>query len=231
MIDPSPNAQKFLKLAAVCSFLGALTTALLIFLPGTPAPDFASQVQLHENTLYLTKLWILFIHPQVNFIASLGIAYLLLNKYPLQIILGTLFLGIWAYTEMSQQALLIDTLNQMWRPSYLNAEDEAGRNMYQTLINGAYGISDSKYFLVIYGFGLGSLFYGLAFIQEAKLAKWIGYALIFIGVLSLSSFLRYYIGMSFLSPPVNWAYEWIYPYLQPAVRLGIGVWIFKKMAN
>ena len=115
----------------------------------------------------------------------------------------------------------------MWRPGYLGAEDEMGKNMYQTLITAASGISDSKYFLVIYGFGLGSLFYGLAFMQEANMAKWLGYALIFISVLSLSSFLRYYLGVSFLSPMVNWTYEWVYPYLQPAVRVGIGVWILK----
>ena len=108
------NAAGFLKVAAICSFLGALTTALLIFLPNPEAIDFESRTLLYQNKLYLGKLWILFVHPQVNIIASLGIAWLLFKRYPLQIILGTLFLLIWAYTEMSQQALLIDSLNQIW---------------------------------------------------------------------------------------------------------------------
>ena len=106
MPNHSPNALKFLKLAAICSFLGALTTALLIFLPNPEVTDFDSRVQLHRNSLYLTKLWILFLHPQVNFIASLGIVYLFFRKYPLQMILGTLFLGVWAYTEMSSTGTL-----------------------------------------------------------------------------------------------------------------------------
>ncbi len=225
------NFSKFLKVAAICSFLGATTTALLIFLPNPPAADFEAQALLHQNPLYLFKKWLLFLHPQVNFIASLGIGVLLFRKYPLSIILGTLFLFIWAYTEMSQQALLIDALNQLWRPSYVAATDEVAKNTFSTLIKAAEGISDSHYFLVIYGFGLGCLFYSFAFISEMGWEKWIGYALLFIGILSLLSFGRYYLGLDFLSPIVNWSYTWIYPYLQPAVRVAIGVWIFRQLPN
>lgn len=225
------NSKLFLKFAAICSFAGALTTALLIFLPNPEAVDFESRTLLYQNKLYLSKLWILFVHPQVNIIASLGIAYLLYKKYPFQIIMGTLFLLIWAYTEMSQQALLIDSLNQIWRPDYMAAQDEVSKNMFSTLINAANGISDSKYFLVIYGFGLGSLLYGLAFRQLAKLGRVIGYALIFIGLLSLMSFSRYYLSLNFFSPFVDWCYTWIYPYLQPLVRIAIGIWIFTEIRN
>ncbi|MDC6365568.1 MULTISPECIES: hypothetical protein [Flavobacteriaceae] len=221
--------KSFLKIAGICSVLGAVTTSLLIFLPNPVASDFESQTLLFENKLYLTKLWILFIHPQVNIIASLGIAYLLLRKYPAQMIIGSLFLLVWAYTEMSQQSLLIDTLNQIWRPNYVDAEGEIAKNMFKSLINAANGISDSKYFLVIYGFGLGSLLFGTALIQENGLARWIGASLLFIGILSLCSFIRYYLGVTFLNKPVNWAYEWVYSYLQPIVRIAIGIWIFKEI--
>ncbi|MEM7381167.1 MAG: hypothetical protein AAF361_08200 [Bacteroidota bacterium] len=230
-MDKSKNARIFLKIAAICSFLGALTTALLIFLPNPEAPDFESRVSLFENSRYMTKLWILFLHPQLNLIASLGVAYVLLKKYTWQIILGTLFLLVWSLTEMSQQALLIDTLNQIWRPAYAAAEGEVEKTAYETLIRAANGISDSKYFLVIYGFGLGSLLFGLAFIREQSLARWIGWALIFIGLLSLASFGRYYLGLGFLDSPVNFSYKFIYPYLQPLVRIAIGLWIFKIISN
>ena len=223
------NSKLFLKLAGICSILGAITTSLLIFLPNPIASDFEAQTLLFENKLYLTKLWILFIHPQVNIIASLGIAFLLFRKYPTQMIVGSLFLIVWAYTEMSQQSLLIDALNQIWRPNYVQAENELSKEMFRSLIHAANGISDSKYFLVIYAFGLGSLIYGTALIQEDGLGKWIGFSLLFIGILSLGSFVRYYLGVSSLNKPVNWLYEWIYSYLQPIVRIAIGIWIFKRM--
>lgn len=225
----SKNINLFLKATAICSFLGAITTTILIFVPSPTATDFESQVMLFKNSLYLSKLWVLFLHPQVNLLACLGIAYLLFRKYPLQIVFGTLFLFIWAYTEMSQQSLLIDALNQLWRPGYLEANNEASKKLYETLIKAASGISDSNYFLVIYGFGLGSLFFGLGFIWEEGLGKLLGYSLLFIGILSLASFIRYYLGITSLSPIVNWCYQWIYPYLQPLVRIGLGIWILNQV--
>lgn len=224
-MESSKNQVNLLRITAICSFLGALTTILLIFLPDPVAGDFESRAALYQNRLYLTKLWILFIHPQVNILASLGIAYLLFKKYPWQIIIGTLFLSIWAYTEMAQQSLMIDALNQIWRPGYLQAENETLKSEFSTLIKVAHGLSDSKYFLVIYGFGIGSLLYGVAFTGEFGLGRWIGFALIFIGILSLASFGRYYLEMNFLNGIVNWTYRWIYPLLQPLVRIGIGIWI------
>ena len=159
-MEYAKRLETFLKATAVCSFLGALTTALLIFLPNPEAGDFETRAALYKNALYTSKLWILFIHPQVNLLAASGIAYLLFRKYPLHIVFGTFFLLVWAYSEMSQQSLLIDTLNQIWRPGYVNADNEVSKNTFATLIRAATGISDSKYFLVIYGFGLGTLLYG-----------------------------------------------------------------------
>ncbi|MEL6659268.1 MAG: hypothetical protein AAFP77_04310 [Bacteroidota bacterium] len=221
------NSDHLIKFAAICSILGAITTALLLFLPRPTAADFESQLLLHDNSLYLARLWILFLHPQVNFIASLGIAYVLVRRFPARIIFGTFFLLVWAYTEMSQQSLLIDGLNQIWRPAYLAAQESADQNIYRTLITGTAGYSDSQYFLVIYGFGLGSLCYGLAFLSLGNWAKWLGGALVFIGLLSLAAFSRYYLGMNWLNWVVDSSYSYIYPYLQPLVRIGLGVWLWR----
>jgi hypothetical protein len=221
------NHKNTVKFAAFCSILGAITTILLIFLPSPVAVDFEAQAALHENALYMAKMWILFVHPQVNLIASLGLAVILIRNHPLKILLGTLFLCVWAYTEISQQALIIDALNGYWRPGYLGSEDYDRRVLYRTLIEGAGALSDSKYFLVIYGFGLGSLLFGLALKNSENFGKWIGYSLIFIGFLSLASFVRYYLGLGFLSPAVDFCYAWIYPYLQPAVRIAIAIWLIK----
>lgn len=226
MLNPS-SCKTFLKVAAICSLLGACTTALLIFLPQTPAPNFEAQLLLHKNPLYLTKLWILFLHPQFNLIASLGLGVLLLKHRPAAIAIGTCFLVCWAYTELRQQAYLIDALNQMWRPAYLAETDEAQRQVYQTLIQAISGINDSHYFVVIYAFGMGSLLFGWSMIQVPNWGKGLGWSLLFIGLLSLASFSRYYLGIDFLNPPVDFSYRWIYPYLQPLVRIGIAIWIYE----
>ncbi|MEP2668746.1 MAG: hypothetical protein ABJH04_07120 [Cyclobacteriaceae bacterium] len=222
------NKYMFLRLTAVCSLLGAITTALLIFLPNTTAVDDPTHALLSQDSLYMAKKWILFLHPQVNFIASLGVAYIFIRKFPLQILLGSLFLLIWCYTEMAQQAFVIDALNQIWRAEYLGA-DHNEKGTYHILFKVAGGLSDSYYFLLLYGFGLGTLLFALAFIQTSGLARWIGYVLVFIGVLSLLAFASYYLGLTALVDLVGWMYKWIYAWLQPAVRIAISVWLFNQI--
>jgi hypothetical protein len=223
------STTKFITFTAICSFLGALTTAFLIFVPSVNSQGLEAGAMLHSNTLYLSKLWVLFVHPQVNFIAFLGVAYLLYKKHQLLVILGTLGLSVWAYTEMSQQALLIDALNQFWRPGYLEATSSVDKEMYRTLIIGSSALSDSKYFLVIYSFGLGSLLFGFAFNSESGLGKLISASLIFIGVLSLGSFARFYLGLTQINEVVDWLYQQVYSYLQPAIRVVIGLWLLMKL--
>ena len=75
---------------------------------------------------------------------------------------------------------------------------------------------------------IGTFLFGLAFVREFGWVRWLGGSMIFIGILSLASFGRYYLGLGFLTPIVNWMYEWIYGYLQPAVRIGLGIWLLNS---
>lgn len=220
------NYRSFLILAGTCSLLGALTTGLLEFLPVSSASHAGNSLLLHKDSLYLARLWILFLHPQFNFIAALGIAVVLFRKSPALVLTGGFFLLVWAIAEMLQQALLIDALNQFWRPAYLGAADAMSRDIYLTLIKGTDALSDSQYFVVLYAFGLGTFFYGLALIRETGRIKWLGLAILFIGVLSLCAFLRYYLGIDWLASPVDWLYKWIHGYLQILVRVAMALYLF-----
>ena len=53
------------------------------------------------NKLYISKLWILFAHPQFNVFATLGIAILFIKKYPGLVMPGTLFILVWGIAEMA----------------------------------------------------------------------------------------------------------------------------------
>lgn len=220
--------NKFIKVAAACSIIGAITTALLIFLPSPEAKDFEAQVQLFNNKLYLSKLWVLFVHPQFNLIAALGIAAVLLKKYPEFIIPATLFISIWAYTEANQQAFMIDAVNQYWRPGYINAENEATKAAFYAQLIGAPAIRDSQYFLLLFGFGVGSFLFGLALIKEDKLGVILGVCYLFVSLVSLISFARYYLGFEAVAPLIDGFYNWLYPWLQPLVRMALGIWLWKK---
>lgn len=215
----------FFRLAAVCSCIGAATTAYLMLVPLPAASTVMEQALLSTNIIYLSKLWMLFFHPQFNFIAVLGCGLLLVRNASWQVLLATLFMATWSYTELSQQAFLIDALNQYWRPAYMSASSVSEKSSYDTILLAASGISDSQYFVVIYCFGMGSVFLGWAFLKSNRLGRFIGLASILIGIFSLMSFGSYYLKMSFLSPIIDIWYEYIYLYMQPILRLIIGWWL------
>lgn len=218
----------FLKIGAWAAFLSALTTATLMYGPNPPAPDgFDATQELHTSLLHLYKKWVLFFHPQFAFIAALAAGYYMIKRSPALVLIALFYLSVWSITEMSQQAYLIDALNQIWRPAYLAATPE-NKNLWHTLITGLGGISDSQYFVVVFCFGVGSIFMGAALIQERGQALPIGVINCVIGVMSLLAFASYYAGLSAASPLVQAWYNWLYGPLQVGVRLWFAWWLFKQ---
>jgi hypothetical protein len=205
-----------------------VTTAILVYGPdATAADDVVSQARLHADWLYLYKRWILFFHPQFAFIASIGIAFALFARRPVCIAAGLFYLLLWTVTEMTQQAFVIDALNQYWRGGLLGAADTTERAAYETLLKGFTGISDSQYFVLLFGFGIGTTFFGFAFLKTDALGNAIGGMLLFIGLLSLTSFAGYYAGLSAVTPFTSWVYTNIYGVIQTGVRIAIGVWLLR----
>lgn len=222
------NAQ-FAKVGAVCALLSAITTATLMY---GPDPDLAAgssfdQIQtLHSNALHLYKKWILFLHPQFAFLAALAAGTVLVQRSPTLSYIGLFYLAIWAITEMTQQAYLIDALNQIWRPAYL-ADSTNNKEVWRTMIIGLRGISDSQYFLLLFGFGVGSVLFGFAFLHQTGLGRPIGFINILIGVTSLLAFSLYYLGVTQIRPLIDVWYGWLYGPLQVGVRLLLAFWLWR----
>jgi len=220
------------RVAAIASLLSATTTATLIYGPDAKAaPDFAALAQLHENPLYLYKRWVLFFHPQFAFVASIGVAVALFRKSPVLVSIGIFYLAIWAITEITQQAYTIDALNQYWRPAYLGSESASDTAAYYAMLKGFDGISDSMYFVLLFGFGVGTFLFGLAFLPSKIIETCIGVALISIGTLSLTAFLGYYAGLSSITDITDWIYEYLYGVAQTGVRVALGVWLWHSAAR
>lgn len=218
----------FLKVGAWAAFLSAITTATLMYGPNATVPDgFDATQELYSNLLHLYKKWVLFFHPQFAFIAALSAGYFVIKRSPALVSIALFYLATWAITEMSQQAYLIDALNQIWRPAYLAAAAE-DRELWRTLITGLNGISDSQYFVVVFCFGAGSIFLGAALVQESGQARPIGAINCLIGVMSLVAFASYYAGLSAANPLVQGWYSWIYGPLQVGVRLWFAWWLFQQ---
>ena len=226
------KSERLIKLAAVCSAIGAITTLVLVLIQVPEAKSFDEKVLLHDNARYIGKLWIFFFHPQFNLIAALGVAVLLYKRKPEFVLPGFLFIGIWAITESAQHAFLIDAVNQYWREGYNKVTDESVKLAYYNNLIGAEAMGDSMYFLLLYAYGIGSSFMGLALLtenlRENRLAIIPGFGFIFFGVLSIVAFIDYYGGVRVVDPAVNFSFDWIYPFFQPVARGMLGVWLWKS---
>ncbi len=217
----------FFRMAAFASILSALTTSLLIFLPEPEAVDFSAKLALHSNQLYLLKKWILLFHPMFAYLAMTALAVHFFKTKAHLVVPGMFFGLIWAMTEMVQQAYTIVALNNHWRPSYQAATDESVKNAIFSQLNGFYPVWDSMYFLIIFGFGIASILFGIALFSGNKLAKLLAVISILIGLFSILNFVSDYLQVTNLLPLVNLWYEWFYPYLQPLWRILLSLWLWK----
>lgn len=224
-----PDYAGLYRIAAAASLLSVITTATLIYGPGVaPADGLEAQAQLSSNWLYLYKPWVLFFHPQFAFVAALGAAVALRARRPALVSIGLFYLAVWALTEMTQQAFIIDALNQYWRPGLLAAESEVEREAYRTLITGFAAITDSQYFVLLFGFGAGSVLLGLAFLASDRLGQAIGVVTIFLGLVSLIAFAGYYFAPAAgVKSVTGWVYANLYGPLQTGVRLALAIWLWR----
>jgi hypothetical protein len=220
--------DKLLRIAAICSVIGAVTTLVLALIPEPVAESFDKRVLLYKNGIYSAKHWIFFFHSQLNIIAVLGVTVFLVKRKPYLVLIGLLFFLVWGITECAQHAFLIDAVNQYWRPQYLSSTEEKMKTAVFAQLVGAEAVSDSMYFLLLYCFGIGSSLLGIALLRLDKLATFTSTGFIFFGVLSIVAFLNYYAGLTFLSAPVDFSFVWIYPVLQPVSRLSLGIWLWKQ---
>ena len=217
------------RLGAIASGLSAATTAILIYGPSAETlSDLSAQAAQHDDPLYLYKPWILFFHPQFAFLASLSAVVALFKRAPALTSFGLFYLAVWAITEMTQQAYTIDALNQFWRPAYLAAENPADEAAYFAMLKGFSGVSDSLYFVLLFGFGAGSVLLGAAFLSSDRFGALIGVTMILIGLLSLTAFAGYYTPLSPVTAVTGWIYQNFYGPVQTAVRLALAAWLWRE---
>lgn len=214
---------KFFRVAAGCSFLSALTTLLLIFLPDwfAPAPDFAARMaRVHEGA-YILRSWVYLLHPFLVFTAALGLALAVMRRTPVLAIAGLAGFLLWAFTEAGQQTLTLFAFDR-WRGAWA-AADENTRQVIR--INAAMydGLWDGMYALLLIGFALGNACLAAALLRTDRLGSITGAFMLMAFALTCVLFLGE-IGWRLLPEP---ALHWAYPAIQPLGRILIGLWLWR----
>jgi len=221
-------SREFFAFAALCSFASVATTLILIFGPTLyPSPEtLEDRIALLSNPGFQLRMWAYYVHPFVTFIAALGV-YVIAKRYDAGFaLLGVVFIGLWAFAEALQQALSIVALNWTWRGTYL-AADAATQTLYRSHMSMFDALWDGLFFLLLSGFMLGSLFMGLALLRGRGFDLLIAGLFLVVAALSVLNFMAGYNGPPWAGAIANAAYPWI----QPATRALIGVWILRRGWN
>jgi len=217
-------SRTFFRAAAVCSFLSAITTLGLIFLPRLyqPVTTFDERMALANDPAYLTRSWVYFIHPFITVAASLAVAVRQRYRSPGAATLGLLGILLWGCTEAAQQALTKVALDRTWRAAWPTA-DEAARALIRTQVETYDAIWNAMYFLIIVAFLIGNVFLALAMRDERGLGRWVSFAYWGGAAVTLPLVLQE-LGAPGLPEALD---AWLYPAIQPLGRSLIGLWLWR----
>lgn len=215
--------QSFYRTAAVCSVVSAVTTLGLIFLPAffAPAEGFEGRMARVHDPAYQLRSWVYLIHPFIVLMAGLAVALRIRNFKPGLAVVGLLALTLWAFTEAAQQGLTLYAFDK-WRVAFATA-DEATRAQIRTLTMMYDGLWDGMYFVLLIGFAIGNLCFGVALVPLEGLGRVVGVFFIAAFVLT-SSLIWRELGWGALPEPLA---SWSYPAIQPLGRTLIGLWLWR----
>jgi hypothetical protein len=226
-------SARFYRAAAIASMLSAVTTLGLIFLPRlySPVPDFEARMALGTHPAYVLRSWTYLVHPFLVFAAALAVAARCRFRAAGAASVGLAGFALWAATEAAQQALTKVALDRTWRAAW-PAADEAAREVIRNHVAFYDVVWDAMYLLILLGFVIGSVFLALAVrrttagegMQSRRLASWVSAA--FWAGAGLTAI---YLLPEFGGPQLRGT-EWLYPLIQPAGRVLIGVWLWREAA-
>jgi hypothetical protein len=222
------NNKTFLKIASIAASLTAVTTILLWGLPNlyTSPSNFEEGVLLSENTYYLAKQWVNFIHIPLALTGYFGLTVILFQRQPVLSIFGMVWFVIWGTIEMIGVSIILFSVNYQWRSGYKMA-DEINRIVLKNKIESFFSIWDSMFFVLLVAFLLGTLFFAWATWKSKGLEKILSCLLWLAVPLTLLIILSSYVGQGWAGQLT----QYFYPFLQPLSRLILGLFIWKSIGQ
>jgi hypothetical protein len=201
----------------------AVTTLFLIFLPKIygPANSLEDRILFLNNSFYHLRAWSYLVHPFLAVAAALGVAATLRKRAAGLMVPGFLGFMLWGFIEAGQQSLTL-TLFHRWARAWPQS-DPIAREILRTQIATYDALWDAMFLLLLIAFLVGNVLYGIACLREPGLTRVLGVFYFGAVFLTLTGIISELGGPS-LPPLLN---MWLYPLLQPAARLLIGVWLWR----
>jgi hypothetical protein len=214
----------FIRLAAICALLTAMTTLAVHWLPvlWKDATTFEAALKLRHDPIYFGRLWIVLLHCVLVVISMAAIPLLLRGTPRLVAMFGFGSYLMFAFVEMLRTSLAIFAINRAWRFGYEFATDEVTRTKFRFAIESLFGVNEALFFLFFFAFTAGLFCYGFALLPGDGAARPIGWLFLIWGLLNLPGLLAAIAGNESIASH----FEWVGSYFQPLARLLIGLWLW-----
>lgn len=221
-------SAKSYRIAAFAAAVSALTTILLWLLPRLyVSPEgFDEVVRLHQNSTYLARLWVNFVHVFFALAAYAAAATLLWRRSPALAGFGLICFLLWGFVELIGVATNLFAVNFTWRAQYPLSSAEVQAQL-KVLLLGFPAVWDALFFVLLCGFLLGTLCFGAAAVAGRGLERWVGVLFLLAAPLTIGIMLGGYTSISFFDGVVSWAY----PVLQPISRALLALWLWTEARN
>jgi hypothetical protein len=214
--------NSFLRLASICCFITVITTLGIHVIFPDPPVEFDKRILLFRDKTYLLNRWWVITHCLLVIISMWGVALIQCRKSPGYIGLGFVFFVIFGIAEITRQMYVLLYMNGL-RDQYYMSTDQQIRESLKPFINNAGLLASPMFGVFILSFGIANLFYGVGLAREKGFGKLISVLLL---IWAAGTFLA--LGNSFWNiPAINSIIEKYNFTYQPAVRMLLGVWLWK----
>jgi hypothetical protein len=225
-----PNAiimtmsSRFVRFAAVCALLTAVTTVCIHLLPGLWAgvTTFEQRVALRDDPIYMGRFWIVIVHCVLVVISMCAVGLCTVGRSPMLSGFGFLGFLVFAGAELTRTSLAIFALNRTWRAQYAAEQNEAVLQMLRTVMTAFDGVNATFFFVFSFGFTAGLWCYAAALLAGERRQRRLGAVLTAWGVFSSATLVETALGTAMLSGYL----AWVGPGFQPAARAYIGLWLW-----
>ena len=206
--------------AGVVAGLVTLTIVVLPYLYGQPA-SFEERLALHENPLYLLRLWLSYLNIFAILLAALGLCVHRLVASPGAALSGMLFLLFYGATELIGRSIMVFTREYRWVHGTLSA-DGAEREALVESIRMFDQVWAGAFPLILITFSLSAFLFAWATRGGDGLQKTTSLMLFAASALGFVTFLAAYLPS--LRPLAMWGYILI----QPASRVVVGLFLLRE---
>jgi hypothetical protein len=224
----APMSPTALRIASIAAALSAVTTFLLWLLPQLyAAPSgFEATIALHDNQTYLARLWVNFVHIPLALVAYGAAAYLFARRSLALAAFGFMCFAAWGLVELIGVTTNIFALNATWRADYATATPEVQAQL-RTLLLGFRGVWDALFFLLLIGFLLGTLCFGVAAWRGRGMERAVSVLMLLAVPLTIGIIVGGYTSVTAFDSLVSWAY----PVLQPVSRFVLAIWLWQSSSD